>query len=57
MLLRFSLVILLDIIFAITLFEQQLIIAVLFALGFIYYTIELASEMEFENVEFEFAHL
>ena len=57
MILRFSILILLDIIFAITLIDQQLILAVFFALAFVYYTIELAVEMEFDNVEFELVHL
>lgn len=57
MILRFSILILLDIIFAITFMNQQLVLAVLFTLAFVYYTIELAAEMEFENVEFELVHL
>ncbi|WP_180349962.1 MULTISPECIES: hypothetical protein [unclassified Bacillus (in: firmicutes)] len=57
MILRFSILILLDIIFAITLIDQQLILAALIALAFVYYTIELAAEMEFDNVEFELVHL
>jgi hypothetical protein len=57
MILRFSILILLDIIFAITLVNQQLGLAALIAFAFVYYTIELAAEMEFENVEFELAHL
>ena len=57
MILRFSILILLDIIFAITLIDQQLILAALIALAFVYYTIEFAAQMEFDNVEFELVHL
>ena len=57
MILRFSILILLDIIFAITLIDQQLILAALIALAFVYYTIEIAAQMEFDNVEFELVHL
>ena len=57
MILRFSILILLDIIFAITLIDKQLILAALIALAFVYYTIEVAAQMEFDNVEFEFVHL
>ena len=51
MIVRFTLLILLDIIFAITLFEQKLIIALIAAFAFIMYTIELAVEMESEFTE------
>lgn len=51
MILKFSLLVLLDIIFAISLFEQQLILAAIVALAFVFYTIELAVEMDFEQVE------
>lgn len=49
MILRLLLLVLLDIIFAIALFEQQLILAVIVALAFGLYTIELAIEMDFEE--------
>ena len=48
---RFTLLILLDIIFAITLFEQKLIVALIAALAFVMYTIELAVEMEADFTE------
>ena len=48
---RFTLLILLDIIFAITLFEQKLIVALIAALAFVMYTIELAVEMESDFTE------
>jgi hypothetical protein len=51
MILKFSLLVLLDILFAISLFEHQLILAAFIALTFIFYTIELAVEMDFEQVE------
>ena len=51
MILRFSLLILLDIIFAFTLLEQQLLLAAIFALAFVLYTIELAVEMDIIDSE------
>ena len=48
---RFTLLVLLDIIFAITLFEEQLILAAIAALGIILYTIEFAVEMEYVEAE------
>ena len=51
MIVRFTLLILLDIIFAITLYEQKLIIALIAALAFVMYTIELAVEMECDFTE------